>query len=302
MVSAEVVQPILNLLGKLCYVVLAVYISRVFLFIILGNRTGDSHRLREAMAMAYTLAAAVLIGYSVSAIAPFVTNIQEATNGLTVSAAGFGSYLSLCAGLVCAAFICNFSRSLWMLKSLDHAVFEPIPDWEDLSGSTLKRFLEFLPRAFAAVLFICLEFELKAMAGTIRAKDAALVASGTSPRNYLDEAGRYGLALYAALILWWIVGRYVITRKHNIKMPKSILFFYVAGLLNSLFIFLYGGANLTSGQAIGLLSTVNLATIAALYMLAIVVRDVAQTVWSFARMLFGIVRMLWGMLLQPRTA
>ena len=271
--SAESVPRILTFLSLLCYIALFFYLFRILTFILRGKTKLGTNGLREAMAMAYTIVAARLIFLSTDAIPRFVQNVLEAVGLVHVPSAGMSIGLTLCAGFVCAAFICNFSRSLWMLKSLDHAVFEPVPDWENLSAPTPKRFLEFITRTAAALLFIYIEFILEKLADSSAIDDVNLLETGGSPHNYLAEAGRIGLFLYLTLGLWWLVGLLIAKR----KMPKRLFVFYMMGLIDSAFIFWYGGKVATADEAMGLLFVVGISAVAAVYMLGFVFYDILVT-------------------------
>jgi hypothetical protein len=266
---AEYVQPLLGVLKWLCYIVLLLYLGRVLVFIFRGKSKGDPHRLREAMAMAYTVVAAYFIFRSADAIQPFVVNIVEAGGLVHTPTPIINIVLIVCAGIVCTAFICNFSRSLWMLKSLDHGIFEPVPEWEDLLSSLGKRAFEFTTRTIAALLFIALEFRLERLASGSAAENVNLLASGATPRNYLTDAGRYGLYLYFCLCVWWFSGLWVAKR----RMPRRLLAFYTVGLINSAFIFYFGGKTLNEDWAMIMLLIVVLMGITGLYMLFIVLQD-----------------------------
>jgi len=162
---------------------------------------------------------------------------------------------------VFTAFICNFSRSLWMLKSLDHALFEPVPQWGELSGrSARKRAAEFATRTVAAVLFILVEFRLERLAAT--------QTQSFVPNENLVLAGKWGLLLYATLFVWWWVGYWIA----GAKMPKMQVWYYLAGAANSFFIFKYAG-NPNSNDAVGLLLFIVVVWICAIYMLVYIFWD-----------------------------
>src|ERR1700738_448939 len=157
---ASLVQPILTSLRWSCYLVLLFYVYGVLKIVFQGRPPEESHRLREAMALGYTAVAGYFIFYSTAAIQLFANSVLDTGSSVRAPAA-INIILVLCAGLICFAFICNFCRSLWMLKLLDHAIFEPVPGWETLINSTCNRLVEFLPRAVAAILFICIESKLE---------------------------------------------------------------------------------------------------------------------------------------------
>jgi len=258
-----------------CYLTLAFYFIKVMAFLLRGHPAARSHRLREAMATAYTLVAVVLISLSTEAILPFIQNVLETVDLVHTPPTYMRISLALCAGLVCTAFICNFSRSLWTLKSLDHGIFEPVPEWADLSESRPRQLrLEFAVRTIAALLFIALEFDLKKIATASLTEDVIDLARGGTPQNYLSQAGGRGLLLYFFLVVWWLVGL-AIAKK---QMPKKLLWFYLAGLFNSFFVFLYSSRTTNTDHAMLLLLIVAVAAIGALYMILYVLSDIAKTV------------------------
>ena len=272
MFFAELVQPILRALRLLCYVVLLFYLFKVLVFIFRGKVIGSSetlsghtHRLREAMALAYTGVAAYFIFHSISAVQSFTDKVLDAGTSVN-SPVMMNQILVIAAGVICVAFICNFCRSLWMLKLLDHAVFEPVPNWEQLTNTTFKRAFEFITRATAALLFICLELQLEKLGSST--PEMAVVGGAKSYAN-LSTAGLFGLALYASLIAWWLSGRFII----KAGMPKSLLLFYIAGIFNSLFIFMYGGETVSNEWAWLLISIIFIMGLAAVYMVGVVLAD-----------------------------
>jgi hypothetical protein len=167
---SSIVQPLMDGSRYVCWVLLAFYMWRVLLFVFKGKKEGGARRdgMREAMAMAYTLVAAYFILSATKAVQPFMVNILDSVSSLRPQPqAEELTLLELMSAFVFTAFICNFSRSLWMLKSLDHALFEPVPQWGELSGrSAWKRAAEFATRTVAAVLFILVEFRLERLAAT----------------------------------------------------------------------------------------------------------------------------------------
>jgi hypothetical protein len=276
---AEIVNPVLSGLAWLCYIVLSIYILRIGVFIVRGKEAKDSHRMREAMAMGYTIFAAFYISSSIVALNPFVQNVLQVVSLLRMQPSSWiNSLIALCAGSVCAAFICNFSRSLWMLKSLDHGQFEAVPEWGDLFSTSGRRFFEFSTRAIAATLFISLELEFEKL-GTYSPED--VIRSSTVVPIHLDRVGLVGMLLYLSLMAWWVVG-WVVAKK---KMPKRALTFYFAGLVISYFLFSYGGleVNKDPDKAISLLLSVFVVTMAALYMLLFVLSDVIRVLFRAGR-------------------
>jgi hypothetical protein len=274
MTDPHFVQPVMKSLKFLCWGVLAFYVSRVFISVVRGPSQDGSrgHGLREAMAMAYTAVAAYLIASAAGAIQLFVTAILDSVSLLQTGIESWVlTLLVLSSSCVCAAFICNFSRSLWMLKSLDHAVYGPVPEWGALSEiSRWKKLAEFSTRTVAALLFIVVEFRLERFADAQTSANALTLASMDElQHNSLSEAGRGGLWLYFALILWWCAG-FWIARK---QMPKLQLVFYIAGMADSFFIYRYATTLTNSSDAITFLLFIVVISICALYMLCIVLLD-----------------------------
>lgn len=259
-----------------CYFILAFYLIRVLKFIIWGKSNKDPHRLREALSMVYTIFASYFIFISIDSIIPFVQNIVERLNHL-ISTPAIIITINILSGFVCAAFICNFSRSLWMLKTLDHSIFDPVPDWKTLSANKYKRWFEFITRTIAAVLFILLEEKLKDISLSTHLNELKSLSVSPFLQNNMSDAGKLGLLLYLALGLWWLSG-WVIAKN---KMPKVLLLFYVTGLINSGFIYLYGGNEISEALAELLILIIVLVSAAAIYMLGFVLKEVVQTVHEF---------------------
>lgn len=295
---ADLVQPTLMALRWLCYLALLFYLLKVLSFIFKGKKPsgahhqpreaaskGDAHRLREAMALGYTGVAAYFIFYATGAIQSFTGNVLN-TGTLVNTPTEVNQFLVICAGVICVAFICNFCRSLWMLKLLDHAVFEPVSDWEQLTASLSKRLCEFIPRVAAALLFIVLELELEKLGHSSPEGD---VAKGASTYTHLTDTGLYGLALYTCLILWWLSSRLII----KARMPRPLLVFYIAGLFNSSFIYFYGGEEVSAKWAWWMVLIVVFMGVAALYMIVIVFADVLLGLW-------GWLVSAWGWLMPRR--
>lgn len=271
---AEYVQPILAFFKCICYLILIFYLIRITIFIFFGKKNSDLHRLREAMALAYTFVAAIFVYKSIKGIQPFIQNILEAV----VQAYPL---VALCSGLVFTAFICNFSRALWMLKSLDHAMFEPVPNWETLSSArTHKLVFEFLTRTTAALLFIRVELELDKLSTSSLRENITKLASGASPHSYLAVAGLFALFLYICLSLWWVIGFWIAKS----KMPKSLLWFYIGGFVNSLMVFYYGGT-ISHNDPIIMKGLFVVVSIAGLYMLFYIFIDIYKGLKDLARIL-----------------
>ena len=278
----EFVQPTLSFLKWLCRIILFFYFIKVMADVFFVKTEKKSPRLREAMAMAYTLVAAGLIFQSTNAILPFVQDILNSIVKLHTPHYLLRFVLVICSGLVCSAFICNFSRSLWMLKSLDHAVFEPVPEWERLlTAKTWKNVIEFMTRTVAALLFIFIELQLEKLATHSAKEDVIRLAMGEAPHNHLADAGGYGFFLYLSLSLWWISG--VLIAKN--KMPLPLLFFYIGGFFNSIFIYFFAKEILSKDQAFGMALIVIVVAIVALYMLSYVLIDVIKGMKSFVKTL-----------------
>jgi hypothetical protein len=270
----DFVRPVMSTLKGLCWVMLGFYVLRVGIFVVQGPPEGRAprHGMREAMAMAYTVVAAYFIASATSAIQLFVYAILDSVSLLrTTPAPWILGLLVLSSACVCAAFICTFSRSLWMLKTLDHAIFGPVPEWAELSEqSPGKKITEFATRTAAALLFIVVEFRLERFADVQTSRNALTLASiDQMQHSSLAQAGLWGLWLYFALTLWWLVGLWIARQ----KMPKLQLFFYIAGMVNSLFIFKYAGTVTSSDDALTLLLSIVVVLISALYMLGYLLLD-----------------------------
>jgi hypothetical protein len=275
----------------LCWALLTFYVLRVVVFIIKGPNETVPHRnrMREAMAMAYTAVAAYFIAAATRAIEPFMANIISSVSVLVPAVPWqLLVVLGLSSACVCTAFLCNFSRSLWQLKSLDHAIFAPVPEWDDLSDrSGPKKVAEFLTRSVAAVLFIVVEFRLERFAET--PARLSLVASRTESTS-LAVAGLWALGVYIALISWWLVG-WLIAGK---KMPLSQLFFYLAGVANSVFVAKYAGSITSPGDVYVLLCFIVLICVAAVYMLGYIL-------WDPLRAVVSVGGACWGWLSKKRV-
>lgn len=264
-----------------CYGALVFYLFRTA-WLFLGRRSwGDKHALRESMAAAYTVVAAYLIGMSVNAMRPFVDNVGQSANFLTQSPL-LAVSVRIVAAIVFTAFLTNCSRSLYVLKGLDHAFFEPVPEWETLATFPLKRLFEFSTRAVAAGLFISLEYQLKVIASGTTALSSATSASQpfqnliASPAlDALTLAGACGMALYLSLILWWCVGLWIAKE----QMPRRLLPFYLSGLVSSAFIYFYSHSTRSENASIALIFFALVVAGAACYMLWLVGREVFQVLW-----------------------
>ena len=161
-----------------------------------------------------------------------------------------------------------------MLKSLDHAVFNPVPNWEDLAEQfPVKRLAEFGTRTAAAILFVVVEFRMERFADAQTSSNALFLArSDEIQHNSLSQAGQWGLWLYIALIIWWVVGFWI--ARH--QMPKLQLGFYFAGVANSLFIAKYAATVNDSDGALTLLMLILFILVGAIYMLVYVLLDVPR--------------------------
>jgi hypothetical protein len=264
----NVVQFLMAVFRYVCWGLLAYYVVRVASVVFRGAKNGGARRdgMREAMALSYTVVAAIFIGWAPNAMPRFVGNILESVGGLRpLPPTWMQTMLVLSSALVCTAFICNFSRSLWMLKSLDHAVFEPVPQWEELSGQyAWKKAAEFITRTVAALLFILVEFRLEQVARTPQ-----LFEIGDSVAENLARAGTLGLGLYCTLIVWWWVGRWIAGK----EMPWKQLFYYIAGGINSAFVAKYAGTVTNSDDVFVLLLFILFVFLGALYMLGYICLD-----------------------------
>jgi len=257
-----------------CYAILTFYALRVLLAIVFGQSGGHEHRLREAMALGYTAIAVYFIGSGTGAIQMFVKSVQATGKQLSVPDWA-NVVLAGCATVICVAFLCNFSRSLWMLKSLDHGVYEPITGWRDLTARSPKRQLfEFFTRTCAALLFIQVEHKLEELAQHTGAQDVRAAMDHALAPDYLSAAGWWGVALYLALLCWWITGWLIARVDRTVKMPPKQFWFFSAGLFNSAFIGVYGGEVATKDWEFIMLMVVIGMGAAAGYMLYVVAIDV----------------------------
>jgi hypothetical protein len=245
------------------------------LFILFGCE--EIRRMREAMAVGYSAVAVVFTFQATWAIQHFVQRIVGDGSSIGSPSRSIYALLVICSLIIYAAFICNFSRSLWMLKNLDHAVFEPVPKWEELTVPKLKRIAEFGTRMAAALLFIYLEFKLERLAQPHGAAEAGSIAGGASATRPLSDAGFVAIFLYAMLLLWWLSGRWIAGK----AMPWLLLVFFGAGLFNSFFIFVFGDAPVDESSKTWLLLTIVIASAFATYMIIYVLFDLikALNVW-----------------------
>jgi hypothetical protein len=295
MAIADLIQPIINALQTLCYVVLLFYLAQVLSFVCRGKTPpsagastdapipGRSHRLREAMALGYTGVAAYSIYFATNAIRTFTSRALSTGTQLNTPVV-VNQIVVIASALICVAFICNFCRSLWMLKLLDHAIFEPVKDWDTLTSTTKKRLPEFFTRAAAALLFIGLERQLEKLGS---ATPETQVVLGARSYTHLSSAGLFGLFLYLFLMAWWLSGKYLI----GAAMPKSLFFFYFAGCFNSFFIFVYGGENVSVDSAWLMILVIALMGVAALWMIGVVLGDLVR---SFSHAGTGALRWLFS--------
>jgi hypothetical protein len=279
---ADLTGPFLNVTEVFCKVMLFFYLLKVLKTIVWGRKGHHAEPLREAMAFAYTAIAAYFIFGGIGAIRMFVKNVLEIGEIVHVPAAG-NIFLVVCAALVCAAFLCNFSRSLWMLKNLDHGVYDPVKNWAELTRPPRKRVLEFATRTGAALLFIMIELELESFAHHSEVANLAYAEAASSVPDHLRAAGGYGIGLYICLVAWWLVGYWLAKG----DMPKRQIAYHVCGLVNSLFIFVYArSSQATEGEAWGMVAIVVLMSLSATFMLAFVIRDFAKgtrDAWKVAR-------------------
>lgn len=250
-----------------CWFILGVYVVRVFIFILFHGEEG--RRMREAMAVGYTMVAAYFIFNATKAIPNFVQRIVGDAGSIGSTTSAINTLLVICSVVICAAFICNFSRSLWMLKNLDHAVFEPVPEWEQLSTPKFKRIFEFFTRMGAALLFIYLEFKLEKVAHVQGVTDVGLIAHGSPPTRPLSQAGFVAIFLYLVLILWWFSGKLIA----GSQMPKLLFFFFLFGFLNSTFIYAFADEPVDESSKIWLLICVGVCGLLASSMIIYVLWD-----------------------------
>lgn len=267
----------------LCYFVLTFYLVKVVILIIYGKDKNDHHNLRDAMALVYAGFAVYFIFESIDAIQILVQHIVEGINLAKLNYEWLYISLYTVVGLIFTSFICNFCRSLWMLKSLEHGMFEAVPDWEQLLMPKRRRGLEFLTRTCAAILFILLEFELKKWKGYDGVVQIQDVSSGNFGRFDLSYSGLLGIFLYLSLICWWFSGLYAA----GTKMPKGQLLFYICGMVISGFVLFYGSPITTDERLLLVLILLTLALAASLFMIFIVVREVATGTFDTLKLLFA---------------
>lgn len=284
--AADALSPGLAVLSLVSYLVLLFYIVRTAWLFAGKKAVGDDHAMRESMAAMYTAFAAYLIAMSVSAMLPFVENVGQAA-GMVSGSRGMGVSVRLIAALVFTAFVANCSRSLFMLKSLDHGIFPPIPEWEKLVTFPAKRLSEFVVRACAAALFIGLEYQLKVLASgaatldTIGQNGAISPFTGATTLEGLLHAGQFGTALYTALLVWWVIGRWIAAS----QMTWEFLWFYLSGLTCAAFVWAFAGSTPTESTGILLFVALGFVTLAAGFMLWVVAKDL----WVAARNVHGVV-------------
>ena len=218
--------------------------------------------------------------YATEALPNFVQRIVGDGSSIGATTRGIYALLVVCSVMICAAFICNFSRSLWMLKNRDHAVFEPVPQWEQLTTPTFPRISEFGTRMAAALLFIYLEFKLEKLGHPQGIADVKnMVTEGLSPTRPLSQAGFIAIFLYVALLLWWVSGRWIV----RTKMPRPLFWFFVAGLFNSFFIYIFGDAPVDESSKIWLLISIAVAGGSASFM-------VGYVVWDLIKLAIGLLK------------
>jgi len=250
-----------------CWIVLMIYAGRVMLFILWTS--GQARRMREAMAVGYTAAATYFTFYATKAMLNFVQRVVGDGSSIGTTTSGMYAALVGCSLVIFVAFICNFSRSLWMLKSLDHAVFEPVPKWKQLSRPMCKRLFEFSTRIAAAVLFIMFELQLENVADPHALKDVHLATERSISTQSLSQAGGIAVFLYLVLLLWWLSGLWIARS----EMPKSLLLFFFCGLVNSIFIYVFGDEAASESRNKWLVGVVGLMTLFAGYMIYYVLCD-----------------------------
>lgn len=279
----------LTIAQVVCCAILVVYALRVLIAIVRGHGGGGQHRMREAMALGYTLIAAYFIFSGSGAIRMFAESVL--TTGRELRLPDWtNTALVVCATFICAAFLCNFSRSLWMLKSLDHGLYEPIDDWGQLTARRpVQQFFEFLTRTCAAVLFIKVELKLEDLAQHSELQNLEAAQKAQHVPDSLSAAGGWGVLLYSVLLVWWCTG-WLIARgapaETKAKMPWWQAVFFVAGLINSWFIRTYGADVVTMDLKIAMLLIVLVMGALAALMLAVVGIDI----FKFACALY---RFIW---------
>jgi hypothetical protein len=92
---------------------------------------------------------------------------------------------------VMSAFLCNFSKALYTLHSLDHGIYNEKSEWYDArhKSSFLIKSIDFSLRLVIAYLFIKMEFLLHE-------------ASDKNPVTYFREISWFGIKLYSCLLVW----------------------------------------------------------------------------------------------------
>lgn len=264
------ITDVLSILKWICIIVLSFYIIRVILLVFFGKSNHDNHRLRGSMALIYAVFAAYFIYKSIVFI-PFLVN--SIVGGISLGNIKYSwliLLLYITIGTVFTAFLCNFSRSLWMLKSLENGIFEAVPDWNDLTKPISKRFIEFFIRSIAAFLFILLEFEFEKISHYSLVDDIKILNSNSIPEYNISSIGVLGIYLYSSLLLWWCAGFWIAKR----RMPIVQLIFYFAGIIISIFVKLYGNSIITDETVIIILISLVLAIGASSFMLFIVFKDI----------------------------
>jgi hypothetical protein len=254
----------------LCYVVLLYYFVKA-LFVTVALPDPDK-RFREALAVTYLVAAAWFTGAAIGVIPSFTQHCIESTGNLVVYMPELVLKLIAVAGaVILTAFICNFARALYMLKSLDHAMFEPIPEWgrQWRMSSTRTRLLEFGVRLVAAVLFLLLEYALKSVGQPHDGNH--LTGPDEQVTNPFATPGLIGIFLYIVLAIWWCVARRVAGDEMRIRQ----LLFYGAGLLNSIILTVYARATSELFAWIVVLSAV-VSMGGSFFMIGMVVREIVK--------------------------
>ena len=150
--------------------------------------------------------------------------------------------------LMCA-FLCNFSKALYTLHSLDHGIYNEVGDWGvKLKGCNYFKLYDFILRVFIAILFITMEFLLH--------------KASEDPIRYFKIISLCGIGLYLSLIIWagsthfvlqlkgmtnqYIIGGCGLFNSFNIwyltthsKDVSTILIIFVLALISSCFLIFF---------------------------------------------------------------
>ena len=264
--SGDWLQYVITVFSGFCYVTVAFYVVKAVLVTV----PPENHQppFPEGLALTYLAAATWFTIGAVAAIPRFTHHCIDVLSYLPALSIPklVVQLVALAATFMVTAFICNFARSLYMLKSLDHGVYEPVPDWKQKLTRDAKGYSEFVTRLIAAILFLVLEYQLKAVAHpvTVGDKEAALAS------DHFAVPALVGLVLYVVLMGWWTVARRIV----GDKVPGWQLVFYLAGLLNSVVLWVYSQRTGTNTFPWIMVISALVSFIPSLYMLWVVGHDI----------------------------